>query len=98
MIISNLGEIWTNTALFEFGPAKSNMTAALIKNEVQRRLSKYFRFHPSVLHGPFTKWVYNKLKQYTSYFYFMFYNVLKYTIIPSFAKRFMALDQGGSNP
>ena len=60
--ISNLREIWSNTALFEFGLAKSKRetadlakTAALTKSEVQERFPKYLRFHPPVIKGPFHK-------------------------------------------
>ena len=43
--ISNFGEIWNNTALFEFGKVWCK-TAALTKNEVQRRFPKYLWFYP----------------------------------------------------
>ena len=48
------------------------MIPALTKSEVQRRFPKYFRFHLLVLQGPFTRWINNKLKWYTSHLYFTF--------------------------
>ena len=61
MTTSNLREIWSNTALFEFGLAMSDISATLSKSEFQRRFSKYFRFHPPVLQDPFKRWANNKL-------------------------------------
>ena len=49
MAISSPREIWSNTALFELGLEKFDMTSALTKSEVQRQLPKYYLFHPPVL-------------------------------------------------
>ena len=48
------------------------MIPALTKSEVQRRFPKYFRFYLLVLQDPFTRWINNKLKWYTSHLYFTF--------------------------
>ena len=61
MTISSLRETWSNTAWFEFGPAKSDISATVSKSEFQRRFSKYFRFHRPVLQDPFKRWANNKL-------------------------------------
>ena len=79
MTVSNLKKTCTNTALFEFSLAKSDI----------RQFPNYFWFHPPILQGPFTRWITNKLKIICeSSLLHTFYNIQKYSTIPSFTKGF----------
>ena len=71
MTISNLRKTWTNTALFEFALAKSDMRQ-LRRPNVKFKDDFLFLISPSVLQGHFTRWVNNKLKRYTSHLNFIF--------------------------
>ena len=52
------------------------------KNHVtKRQFPNYFWFHPPVLQGPFTRWVNNKLKLYTSHLYLIHSIILKSTLL-----------------
>ena len=54
----------------------------LKKNHVtKRRFPNYLWFHPPVLQGPFTRWVNNKLKLYTSHLYLIHSIILKSTLL-----------------
>ena len=55
-------------------------TATLTKSEVKRQFLNYFWFHPLVLQGPF--------QAFKGASRLIFYNIRKYTFIPSFTKRF----------
>ena len=56
-------------------------TAALAESEVKRRFPNYFWFHPPVHKVPFTRWVNDKLKNYTSYLYLTFSIMFKSTLL-----------------
>ena len=81
MSISNLKRTWTNTALFEFGLAKS-CSNSCSDQKISSKTISYFWFHPPGPEGPFTRWVNNKLKQHTSHLYFIFFITFK--IAPSY--------------
>ena len=83
MTISNLKKTWTSTALFEFGLAKFDIRQPAwpkVKFKVD-----FLLLISRVLQGPFTRYFNNMRVIFTSH---IFYNIEKYTIIPSFTKRF----------
>ena len=58
------------------------------KNHVtKRRFPNCFWFHPSVLQGPFTRWVNNKLKYNTSHFYLIFSITFRSTLLYSITQK-----------
>ena len=51
------------------------------KKSFYQKTISYFWFHPPVLQGPFTRWVNNKLKLYTSHLYLIHSIILKSTLL-----------------
>ena len=79
MTNSNLKKTWTNTALFEFGLAKSGIRQLPWPKMMFK--DYFLTLFDFTLQGPFTRWVNNKLKQYKSHLYFIFSIIFESTLL-----------------
>ena len=95
MTISYLRKTWTNTALFEFALAKSDMRQ-LRRPKMKLKDDFLFLISPSVLQGPFTRCIIINLNdiQLILTSYFLYYSKVHY--YTQFHKT--CWDHGGNNP